>query len=248
MSLQVTKKQLTPSDRSVLREYLIREPDLFPFYYELTPHHTSFSKPVSVQVLAGLLAFKVPDDSNSGRQNLSAELIKDPTNFTIDSFSKVYVLPDYVVTASDFNPNYPMGGILHASGDVVRAKAQGYTLFANILAPQAQAAIIYVSDSIATDPIAGSEGYSQAFSIALPQLGGNAAGPNEPPVVIQINSGSETAAAHHFPLGYGFVTFNINTIDASGVAEVLTAQRSNIIGMIRESANNIGEPFLEGVT
>ncbi len=44
------------------------------------------------------------------------------------------------------------------------------------------------------------------------------------------------------------VTFNINTIDASGVAEVLTAQRSNIIGMIRESANNIGEPFLEGVT
>ena len=44
------------------------------------------------------------------------------------------------------------------------------------------------------------------------------------------------------------VTFNINTIDASGVAEVLTAQRSNIIGMIRESANNVGEPFLEGVT
>ena len=235
MSLQVTKKQLTSSDRSVLSEYLIRNPDLFPYYYELSPHHTSFSKPVSVQVFGAVLAFKVPDDSNSGRQNLSAELISDPTNFTIDSFSKVYVLPDYVVTAKRENPNYPMGGILHASGDVVRARAQGYTLFAEVFAPMASAAITYVSDAIATDPIPKptldyarrnllqalfgldaepilmDAGYAQAFSIALPQLGGNASGPNEPPVVLQIDQRSESSRAPFYPSSYQFVTFNINT-------------------------------------
>ncbi len=43
------------------------------------------------------------------------------------------------------------------------------------------------------------------------------------------------------------VTFNINTLDASGVEDILLGQRGNIIGMIRDSANNIGEEFLEGV-
>ena len=43
------------------------------------------------------------------------------------------------------------------------------------------------------------------------------------------------------------VTFNINTLDASGVEDILLSQRGNIIGMIRDSANNIGEEFLEGV-
>ena len=42
-------------------------------------------------------------------------------------------------------------------------------------------------------------------------------------------------------------TFNINTIDASGVEEVLTAQQGNIIGMLRESANSYGNSFLEEV-
>jgi len=43
------------------------------------------------------------------------------------------------------------------------------------------------------------------------------------------------------------VTFNINTIDASGVEDMLTVQRGNIIGMIRSAANSYGETFVEEV-
>ena len=42
-------------------------------------------------------------------------------------------------------------------------------------------------------------------------------------------------------------TFNINTIDASGVEDMLVSQRGNIIGMIREGANSYGKGFLEEV-
>ena len=43
------------------------------------------------------------------------------------------------------------------------------------------------------------------------------------------------------------VTFTINAIDAAGVEEVLVEQRGNIIGMLRESANEYGTGFLEEV-
>tara|TARA_B110000211_G_C14092595_1_gene560059 strand:+ start:1735 stop:6927 length:5193 start_codon:yes stop_codon:yes gene_type:complete len=43
------------------------------------------------------------------------------------------------------------------------------------------------------------------------------------------------------------VTFQISTVDASGVEDLLSAQRGNIIGMIREAANEHGEFFLESV-
>ena len=43
------------------------------------------------------------------------------------------------------------------------------------------------------------------------------------------------------------VSFNINTIDASGVEDMLAVQRGNIIGMIREAANSYGEDFVESV-
>ena len=43
------------------------------------------------------------------------------------------------------------------------------------------------------------------------------------------------------------VTFNINTIDATGVEDVLTQQQGNIIGMIRSAANEYGDTFLENV-
>ena len=45
----------------------------------------------------------------------------------------------------------------------------------------------------------------------------------------------------------GAVNFTINAIDATGVEEVLVGQRGNIIGMIRESANEYGTNFLEEV-
>ena len=40
---------------------------------------------------------------------------------------------------------------------------------------------------------------------------------------------------------------NISAIDATGVEELLTAQRGNIIAMLREAANSNGETFLESV-
>ena len=43
------------------------------------------------------------------------------------------------------------------------------------------------------------------------------------------------------------VNISISAIDASGVQDVLMAQRGNIIGMIREAANNIGEEFYENI-
>ena len=43
------------------------------------------------------------------------------------------------------------------------------------------------------------------------------------------------------------VTFNINTVDATGVEELLTSQRGNIIGMLREASNSYGKPFMEEV-
>ena len=43
------------------------------------------------------------------------------------------------------------------------------------------------------------------------------------------------------------VSFQISTVDAQGVEDLLTNQRGNIISMIREAANEHGEMFLEGV-
>jgi hypothetical protein len=43
------------------------------------------------------------------------------------------------------------------------------------------------------------------------------------------------------------VNINISAIDAAGVEDVLLSQRGNIIAMIRESANQVGDTFLEKV-
>jgi hypothetical protein len=47
--------------------------------------------------------------------------------------------------------------------------------------------------------------------------------------------------------GSSQVTFHINTIDASGVEDMLTVQRGNIIGMIRTAANSYGQSFIEEI-
>ena len=53
----------------------------------------------------------------------------------------------------------------------------------------------------------------------------------------------DTAAAS----GTSNVNISIQALDASSVEEVMLAQRANIIGMIRESANQVGDTFLENV-
>jgi phage-related minor tail protein len=43
------------------------------------------------------------------------------------------------------------------------------------------------------------------------------------------------------------VSFSIQTIDSQDMEQALIRQRGNIIGMIREAANNHGEFFLESI-
>lgn len=43
------------------------------------------------------------------------------------------------------------------------------------------------------------------------------------------------------------VTFNISTVDATGVEDLLMRQQGNIIGMIRGAANSYGQDFIEEV-
>ena len=40
---------------------------------------------------------------------------------------------------------------------------------------------------------------------------------------------------------------SISALDASGVEEILVAQRGNIIGMLREAVNSYGEDFYEDI-
>ena len=47
--------------------------------------------------------------------------------------------------------------------------------------------------------------------------------------------------------GVSNVNFTINAVDAQGVQDVLQRQRGNIIGMIREAANEHGETFMESI-
>jgi len=43
------------------------------------------------------------------------------------------------------------------------------------------------------------------------------------------------------------VTFNISTVDATGVEDLLAEQQGNIIGMLRQAANSYGEEFMEDI-
>ena len=47
--------------------------------------------------------------------------------------------------------------------------------------------------------------------------------------------------------GSSNVNISIQALDASGVEDILVSQRANIISMIRESANQVGDTFLENV-
>jgi hypothetical protein len=64
-----------------------------------------------------------------------------------------------------------------------------------------------------------------------------------------ISPSSSVDITPNFALGGGEtnVNFTIQAMDASGVEDVLTNQRGNIIRMIREAANENGERFLETV-
>ena len=64
--------------------------------------------------------------------------------------------------------------------------------------------------------------------------------PDRPGTIVPADDTAEMGAASN-------VVFNINTIDASGVEEMLESQQGNIIGMLRSAANSYGEDFMESV-
>ena len=91
----------------------------------------------------------------------------------------------------------------------------------------------------ATGGAAGLRGYANGGSgILVGERGPEVMSPSVP-VDVYANDklGSGTTNAN----------FTINAVDAAGVAEVLTAQRGNIINMIREAAHEHGEEFIEAV-
>ena len=102
------------------------------------------------------------------------------------------------------------------------------------------------------DGVGGINNFKPAFTGARYRASGGSAGyivgeqgpelfmPDTPGNIV---SAGDTASGG----GSSNVNISISAIDAAGVEDVLQAQRANIIGMIRESANQVGETFLENV-
>ena len=100
--------------------------------------------------------------------------------------------------------------------------------------------------------VGNANNFKPAFSGARYRAAGGSAGfvvgeqgpelfmPDTPGTIVPAG---ETAAA----APTSNVSINISAIDAAGVEDVLMNQRANIISMIRQSANEVGEPFLENV-
>ena len=78
------------------------------------------------------------------------------------------------------------------------------------------------------------------------QSGGEVLVGEQGPEIIRAPAGS-TIIPNERIGGETNVNFSINAVDAAGVEELLTAQRGNIIGMIREAANEHGQEFMEEV-
>ncbi len=92
----------------------------------------------------------------------------------------------------------------------------------------------------------GRKGYAMGFRRGYAD-GGIVVGERGPEI---ITPSTDVDIVPNFALGGGGTTnvnFSINAMDASGVEDVLTNQRGNIIRMIREAANENGERFLETV-
>ena len=79
------------------------------------------------------------------------------------------------------------------------------------------------------------------------QAGGEILVGEQGPEVIRAPAGSSVIPNEGMGGGVTNANFTINAVDAAGVEEVLTAQRANIINMIREAAHEHGEEFIEGV-
>lgn len=97
----------------------------------------------------------------------------------------------------------------------------------------------------------GPENFRNAFSGYKNRAeGGNTAfmvGEQGPEMFVPEVPGTIVANDDIQPSGPTNISFNINTVDAAGVEDLLIRQQGNIIGMIREAANSYGQDFVETV-
>jgi hypothetical protein len=97
------------------------------------------------------------------------------------------------------------------------------------------------------DGIGGAENFRPAFSGYKHRAGGGYVVGEQGPELFMPDTPGEIIPSGQNAGGMTNVTFKINTVDATGVEELLIGQKGNIIGMIRDAANSYGESFMDGV-
>jgi hypothetical protein len=97
------------------------------------------------------------------------------------------------------------------------------------------------------DGVGGAGNFRPAFSGYKHRAGGGYVVGEQGPELFMPNTPGEIIPSGQNVGGSTNVSFNINTVDATGVEELLIGQKGNIIGMIRDAANSYGESFMDGV-
>jgi hypothetical protein len=93
----------------------------------------------------------------------------------------------------------------------------------------------------------GAAGMRRSYNTGGEIRGGEILVGEQGPEVIQARGNYNVIPNERMGGGTTNANFTINAVDAAGVEEVLTAQRGNIISMIREAAHEHGEEFIEAV-
>jgi len=145
--------------------------------------------------------------------------------------------------------SYQGGGTASAGGDPTQITAGQRRSSVDLAKSQsARGELAYFRGESGTG---GPENFKNAFAGYKNRAeGGNTAymvGEQGPELFVPEMPGRIVANDDITPAAPTNVSFNINTIDASGVEDMLVAQRGNIIGMIRQAANSYGQDFVEDV-
>lgn len=194
-NLTFNKRPLTSADFSLLQSYGIKQPGMFAFAYELKPHGTTFSNPVTFQGRSTIY-LKVPHPNQ--HSSASAEWVIGGS-CEIDGFSIVYESPviielgtiyryddlsDFIVPASD-NPRYTLNGITRSSADAVRALLEDSAeKYAEFHSPAALEVMDAISPLIDSTPF-GTADSALYIDVKHPATSaGTSFGPNDRPIII----------------------------------------------------------------
>jgi len=93
----------------------------------------------------------------------------------------------------------------------------------------------------------GAGNFRPAFSGYKHRAGGGYVVGEQGPELFMPDVPGEIISSGQNAGGLGNVSFNISTVDATGVEDLLIGQKGNIISMIRDAANSYGESFMDEV-